>query len=193
MLTGDGICEHCRRRVARDLDAAPGVYVRLSQRLGPTGGPSATGPITGTADRRLGIAVAVHDAMTHLADTLTTWHRVVADARDLAPPTEQARAGPRIDRAARVLAARVPDACALAPDLAALLGADVHHGRRLLGETPHREHLTVPCPECELRSLVRDDGSDMVQCRACGSAWTVELYRELVRMITTEYGMPGPT
>lgn len=45
-------------------------------------------------------------------------------------------------------------------------------------------HVPGQCPRCDMRGrLRRDDGDDLVKCRACGACWDVDHWRLLVRSV----------
>lgn len=46
-----------------------------------------------------------------------------------------------------------------------------HRVRAMLGLTRLVQRLGAPCPDCGAPLLFREDGSSMVECRACGSAF----------------------
>jgi ribosomal protein L37AE/L43A len=187
VLTGAGVCEDCRRRVQRDLHATPTLYVQMSLGLPHGGTADINDPVSGTPTPPAPLRIALLDAMSQLARAVTTWHTVVADAANLAPlAAGPVREGWAIDRAARILAARVELACATAPDLAAQLARDVNYGRRLIGTTPLVHRLAAPCPECGLRALVRRDGAQVVYCRGCHATWDEALYHHLTRVLAAE-------
>lgn len=57
---------------------------------------------------------------------------------------------------------------------------------RAAGQDRLRHRLPAPCPTCDLRALVRDDGSEQVDCTACGRAWVEADYRRLVMVLADE-------
>jgi hypothetical protein len=50
----------------------------------------------------------------------------------------------------------------------------------------HRLPAPCPAPGCNRLALVRDDGSNYVACRACGSRWPEADYRRLTLILTSE-------
>jgi ribosomal protein L37AE/L43A len=64
---------------------------------------------------------------------------------------------------------------------------------RASGQDRLTHHLAAPCPmpDCERRTLVRRDGSDVVLCTSCGSSWPERHYQLLVRMIVEEQTRMG--
>lgn len=49
-----------------------------------------------------------------------------------------------------------------------------------------RHRLKAPCPACDRLTLVRDDGSDLVQCAACRASWDESAYQRLVGVLADE-------
>lgn len=47
--------------------------------------------------------------------------------------------------------------------------------------------LPAPCPSCDALTLTREDGSDQVECRACGRVWPEDDYRRLVLVVAQDY------
>jgi hypothetical protein len=193
MLTGQGVCESCRCRVHRDLLAAPLLYVGMHLAL-PAGGTTDDDKVSGTPTPPTPLRTILLDAMSQMARTLAIWHHDVAVACTLAhlPTTRTVREGWVVDRASRILAARIEVACAIAPELAAQLAHDLHYGRRLIGHDHLVHRLVAPCPECGLRALVRRDGADTVYCRGCHAAWDEQLYHHLTRVLAAEATSDSP-
>lgn len=66
------------------------------------------------------------------------------------------------------------------------LSDEARQHRRRLERAAGRDELThrlrERCPTCDQRSLVREDGSDRVECKGCGRLWTEEEYRHLAHV-----------
>jgi len=75
---------------------------------------------------------------------------------------------------------------ALAGPLATELGRDVlrihDHVQRLAGMEPVRHRMATPCPRCDCLSLVREDGSEVVECTqaTCRGLWAQADYQRIV-------------
>ena len=64
---------------------------------------------------------------------------------------------------------------------------NVHRrARRALGLNTLVHRLPAPCPSCDMRTLIRVDGDDVVRCRACHTSWAESEYRLLVRVLVEE-------
>lgn len=55
-----------------------------------------------------------------------------------------------------------------------------------LDRLAHR--LPAPCPSCDRKALVRDDGSEQVDCKACGRSWPEADYRRLTLVLASDHG-----
>lgn len=53
--------------------------------------------------------------------------------------------------------------------------------RSRLGLTRLTHRLSYPCPACDVASLERADGSDVVQCQACTKSWTLDDFDVFVK------------
>ncbi len=190
-LTAEGICHYCRPRVERDLRAAPRMYTRLHMGLefgGSSGALSdkVSGTKTASPPLRLGMLVA---GATY-ADVLSTWTSLVRVELGLAiPRVGHVREAWAVVRSTDILAARIDQACSIAPKSACDLYATAIVARRLLGLTRLVHRLAVPCPDCDLLSLYREDGAAYVRCSACGAAWSEELYQSLARVVAAQYAV----
>jgi Zn ribbon nucleic-acid-binding protein len=58
--------------------------------------------------------------------------------------------------------------------------------RGVLGLTRLRHRLPAPCPDCEMLTLVREDGGDYVECGACHRLWTEDEYARLAVVAAEE-------
>ena len=57
---------------------------------------------------------------------------------------------------------------------------------RAAGQDRLQHRLPLPCPACDLLTLVRDDGAAQVDCAACGRSWPESHYRHLVDVLADE-------
>lgn len=199
----DTLCDGCAGCVQRALDALPGDYVRLELILGEH--TRIQQRVSGTPELPAPPRLDVLDLQAAIDHTTTTWVEPVADHLGVDWDTHAVahwRAGPRVARAARLLAAHVPALLALGPvDVigpagqvttrtgveAALDLLDHHQRARLLvtgGSGDAR--LPVPCPRCE-GVLVRPNGMSHVGCRSCGSTWPEHDYQRLCLVLAEDY------
>lgn len=187
-LTGDGICTWCRdKRVARDLNAAPTLYTQLRLAVVP-GKSKREDKVSGSRTPAVPLVLAMLDQATRLFDALQDWADVVRVAAQLAPrPAGHTREGWSVNTSVALLLPRLDQACAVAPTLAVELGAETQSARGMLQITRLVHRLDVPCPDCDLKALVREDGAAYIRCRACGACWAEELYQSLARVIAAEY------
>ena len=203
----DALCRTCERHAGRAVADLPELYVQLEMIIDQQ---TASGEhVSGTREQPIPPRLDVLTLQADIDATVTLWAaplarrcRVVWDIHALG----QLRAGPRVSRAAHMLASqmdallRLPatDVRAWVPghglldtrlrgvDGALALLALAQRGRHLVtGGTGH-VHLPVPCPACE-GPLVRANGSDQVDCRSCGQYWPESDYRRLCLVLADDY------
>jgi hypothetical protein len=60
----------------------------------------------------------------------------------------------------------------------------------VLGDQPRRYRLDLPCPSCDLLTLVRRDGDAYIECESveCGRLWTEHEYQRLCKILVSEIG-----
>ena len=187
-LTAEGICSYCRPRVARDLTNAPRMYVQLHLGLELTGSGALSDKVSGTKTASPPLRIGMLDAGSAYARVLSHWTSLVRVELGLSVPhTGRIRESWSVVRSADILTPRIDQACAISPQSACDLYATAIVARRLLGLTRLVHRLMVPCPDCDLLALYREDGAAYVRCSACGAAWSEELYQSLSRVIAAEY------
>lgn len=186
-LTSAGICERCRVRVERDLRTVPYLYVALHLEL-PPGRGATSDKVSGTRSPAVPLRLSLLEAGSALADIVNDWTDLVRRHAGFPPDRGGAkREAWRVERGVSVLLPRVDQACLLAAESAVALSTATLTARHLLGITRLVHRLAVPCPDCDLLALVREDGSTYVRCRNCGARWSEELYQSLARVIAAEY------
>lgn len=186
-LTNAGICERCREPVARDLRGAPRLYVQLHLALAPTRAAATDEKVSGTHSAPLPLRQAIFDAAAAHARVLIEWETVVREAQQLSTPSTAVRESYGLARAVQTLEPRLEVACRVSPDHALGLTRTTAVGRRLLGLGRLIHRLNVPCPDCGLFSLDREDGAAFIRCRECGATWAEELYAHFVDVVTSQY------
>lgn len=173
-LTSDVICENCRRRYRRILDRLAWNYVAIRDQLPkPQANPDdRPGKITA---REYGHpAEYASDLARKIADQLNEIHDDLAEHRgDDPPPHPGVREAGRVQAAHHYLTSWLPELCSwdAAADTAEALVDLEREARRLLGQTNPMKQLHVPCPECDMLTMVRHlalTGEDNVECRNCG-------------------------
>jgi ribosomal protein L37AE/L43A len=177
VLTGDGVCESCRYSVERDLTSAPYYYVQLHLELIPSRSP--TEKVSGSKTPPLPLRLTMLTAANTYAEVLTEWESVVAKAENLSTPSTWVRESFAVQRAAKLLTPRIRSACQYSPDHALALQRTSIVARRLLGLTRVTHRLAATCPNCACFGLRREDGSSLVRCVQCNSAWTEDVYTRL--------------
>lgn len=168
-LVATPICDRDLGRLRLALLEAPATYVALAQHIGDTSSPSGGERVAVSKSRPLPINAEVRA----LQETLC---RLLADAEDalrlelgFIPRPRRGREGPTIVGVVRFLEPRLEQALKVDTVLDAALdllrlGADV---RRVLGLTRLVHRLPTPCPDCGAFELTREDGDELVVCRAC--------------------------
>lgn len=178
-------CEGCRGRLGELVAALPGlahdVAARRDGMLAPSGRAERAGASPDPASLSPGF-----DGFDEVVQWACAWEdvfrRLLGDSTPQ-EPSWTARRGRALSGACRWLYARRD----------AVLGCDsyasVDFGREL-GELTRRvergagvdrlvHHLPLPCLRCDRLALVRRDGSETVQCRACQGRWAWDDYDRL--------------
>ena len=180
-LTRDVMCSGCRRYYARVLDRIVWNYVTIRATM-PRGGNSEDVVITSPSREYGHPAEKASDTAREIARELNETHDGLADhLNSLPPPPPSAREPGRVQSAHRFLTARFNELCTwpAAGDTAESLLELDRTARRLLGLTQTTKHVYLPCPECDLHTLVRDlsgGGDNPVSCKNCGWHVSAELF-----------------
>jgi hypothetical protein len=193
-LTRDTICDSSRRHYVRVLDQIVLSYVLIRRDM-----PAPAAP-PGEKVMRIVAKVYGHpaewasDIARDIADILNATHDDLADHLSRQPPPHPlSRELGRVSAAHQFLTANFPQLCTYP---AAADTAEAMHDlwRRLrsgLGYTDPRRFLPVPCPQpsCGLLGLVRtldEDGTDRVDCHACGEIIPSDRYSWWTRTLLDE-------
>lgn len=204
----DSLCATCERRAGRAIAELPRLYVELETIVAQR---SVTGEhVSGTRELPTPPRLDVLTLQADIDATLCAWAQPVAGRCRIPwdlPRVRRLRPGPRVHRAAHLLASNL-DALLRLPAVpvdvwtadhgvitiksAGLDGAlrllRLHQrGRQLVTGGPGDARLPVPCPQCEAPALVRRNGADQVSCQACGSSWPESDYRRLCLILADDY------
>jgi ribosomal protein L37AE/L43A len=174
-----GWCDTCARAVHHALAALPEVYVELHLALTPSsvGGE----PVSGTATAPIPIRTDVRALSDTLLGVTTLWETELRADLGHSTPPPRGREAPTLLGAVRYLTAYLPEAITYSNHGAHLVLRLRHHARLLLGQTRLIHRLWAACPRCTVAALERVDGSDWVNCQACGAGWDGRGYNDLVR------------
>lgn len=193
-LTRDVICESSRRHYARTLDRIVLHYVLIRRDM-----PAPTAP-PGEKVMRIVAKTYGHpaewasDTARAIADLLNDTHDGLAEhLRREPPPHPGSRELGRVAAAHAFLTVNFADLCTwpAAADTAEAVHDLNRRIRSGLGLTDPRRFLPVPCPQpsCGLLGLVRtieEDGTDRVDCHACGEIIPSDRYAWWTRTLLEE-------
>jgi len=191
-LTREVICEPSRRHYRKILDRLAMHYVVLRMTL-----PK---PVPATRERVMRVVAKEYghpaewasDMARAVADQMGEAHDGLADhLRHDPPPHPGSREYGRVAHAHHYLTSWFERLCEYpaAGDTAEALYDLDRVIRRGLGQTDPRRHLPVPCPGCELLTLVQEidgAGTDSVECQACGHLIRAEHYGLWTRMLVDD-------
>lgn len=197
------ICDVDRSKLRSWLGDIPDLFTELqAQQYDGINGVRAGGRVSGSKERQLPIRVDPLDlaaparfvwldgedqiGYVSVASTLDFWVRDWREARG----GREGLPAPYVPALASWLLRRVDDAMDDHPAIDEAWN-DVRriHGalRAQIGliDVPDYKRGT-PCPKCHTLSLVRDNGSDYIDCRACGTLLTPEQYTEHVAALAAQ-------
>lgn len=203
--TNDGgpLCEDCLVEAERDIGRLLLDWRDLEEMLPKAAGQGEY--VSGTRDAPVPLNLGVEALQAEILHVLTTWAEVMSDYADLAdPPDGRARAGWAVQRAVTILQPRVRQLALIGPtevfptgpedapeplsgvDAIAAMSRLHRRAHHQLGLTRAVTNLPGECSACGLATLAgdrgdrtalaRDDGSDVVYCRACGAWQTRDEY-----------------
>lgn len=192
-ITSITICDSSRRHYRRNLDQLLLGYVQLRDELPRNQGRGLDEDPIKTPHREYGHpAEWASDLSRLIADLLGEAHDGLAEYLHHDPPPHPGNREPgRVVVSFRYLTNWFDDLCTYpaAEDTAVSLyelSGQVRHG---LGKSNRAKRLHIPCPECELLTLVRKldrAGTDEVDCVNCGYHIAKEHYGLWARIIMDE-------
>jgi hypothetical protein len=179
------LCDPCLDHLSRILRDLPNLYAQLHAHLGTQQSGDGRG---GTTGLKVPINLGVEALMARMIMIVTSWEEVVRDrAGHLPAYADRVRSGTQLLTACGYLAQRTTALVALdwclvtrmtgiewewvemnGPGAALELFALEYSVRRAIGTAKETELLAEPCWTCGVRALVRDTGSNHVQCAGCG-------------------------
>lgn len=207
ILTPEGLCEGCTRRVASALAELPTDYVELNLLLASGESGIFSDMVTGTRELPIPIRVSVEALQASIVHETQAWAEPVAERLGVDWDTARVahcRPGHTLQRASQLLANAVGTLLALPAqeyrhhstgewhELDGIDGAiellRLHDLVRFVaGKTKLVHRLPAPCPRCERMSLVRHNGSEVVQCEGCGVRWGFDDYTRLTLILAEDY------
>lgn len=184
-LTGDGICDSCRRRYRRLLGWLAEDYVAVKTMMPAPVRPAAGGRYVAASRRSYGHpAEWASDTAALIAYVLGWVEDGLRDTLgDEPPPHPRTVEAHRVEHALAYLTARFDALCVYpaALDTAVEL-VDLHAlVRRSLGLTRFVQRLPTPCPDCGTAALLRSVGQ--IECGQCATVIREEHYPFLTRVV----------
>lgn len=178
----------CAGHVAQMVAALDGglarLYVELNMSLRPGQGGSDDPIVTTSKVKRLPISVDARSTQEDLVAALLTAEGALRRANGWWPTPRRGREGPTLVGSCAVLldhlddVLRLPGGVAFAQTLLALVGRGRFATGSAGGRRPNR--IDLPCPECDMRSLRRDNGTDVIACAYCGVSLTAQQLDDLL-------------
>ncbi|MEU5258972.1 hypothetical protein [Amycolatopsis sp. NPDC021455] len=193
-----GFCDTCARHVEQAVQALPQDYVQLNAILG--GGSTVGGePVRMTKDLPVPIRLHIEALQRSMVEEADAWAGSLARVLNVDwHPHGGTRPGWRLTRACRLIGNSLSAFLALRDEkhiiweyghryVAPRDGLDgalnflslSYKARLFLGQTKLVHHLPVPCPRCDAMDLVREDGSELIECRDCNRTYSWTEYERL--------------
>lgn len=190
-------CRPCADRIARAVARLPELAAALYDRTLEDGGKiAATGQSDATRKATRAGSPSGSPAWDAV-DELVAWATGVEDRlRAELGHADVPRGGTSTVVQARFLVEAVRylghwATALLSSSFAVRAGADAialeRRAERAAGVDRLVHRLPAPCPSCDRKALVREDGSEQVDCKACGRVWTEGDYRRLVVVVAADY------
>jgi hypothetical protein len=209
----DSLCATCERRAGRAVGELARLYVELETIVGQR--CVAGEHVSMTRELPTPPRLDVLALQAEIDATVSTWAQPVASRCRIPwhpPAMRRLRPGPRVHRAAHILATNLDALLRLTAEPVGVWTADhgvitvrssgvdaalrllrLHQrGRHLVTGGTGDDRLPVPCPQCEAPALVRRNGADQVSCAACGSSWPESDYRRLCLILADDYRAERP-
>jgi hypothetical protein len=197
---GDPFCGPCARRVGESIRALTVDYLYLSLMSGVTSQAGDGIMVNGSRELKVPLRLEVTGLQAAIDLTVSQWVEPVAERVNVPWDTRlmsMARPGYRVQQSARILYLALDVLVTLEPtevlawvDPVGVMVTtrDGAEGAQELMELHRRAlwwtrgnsgdvRLPIPCPCCEARTLVRENGTDGVRCRGCGAVLTDDQYR----------------
>lgn len=193
-------CRWCAGRITTALDRLPNLAGELALRGVADGGRLAAAGEAGRATRAKVTGSPSGSPAWDAADELIEWAWATEDRLRAHLCHSRAVRAVRLHGSGAVRVLNLGGSVGYLREwVSALLSAPFADevGQQVLGLVRRAEraagldrlvhHLPVPCPTCDVRALVREDGADQVDCGACGRVWTEDEYRRLVVVVASDY------
>jgi len=192
-----GFCDACTRQGERAVHDLPQDYVRLNLILGK--GRTVGGePVRMTKELPVPIRLHIEALQRNMVDETDAWAHSLSRVLNVDWQAGGTRPSWRLDRGCRLICGALTAFLSLRDEkhiiweyghryVAARDGLDgglkfmslSHKAQLFLGQTKLIHRLPVPCPRCDAMDLVREDGSDIIECRDCTKKYTWDEYQHL--------------
>jgi len=187
-LTGDGVCDACRRRYRRLFDWLIMDYATVKTALPAPARTSGNSKLAATRARSFGHpAEWASDTASLIAYHLNWVEDGLREELGHPPPLHlRAVETHLIARSHHYLTNHMNQLCtySAARDTAIEL-VDLHaQVRRALGQTRFTQRLPTPCPNCDTAALLRTTGR--IECGHCATVIREEHYPFLTRLVIDE-------
>lgn len=190
-------CRPCQKQIADAISRLPQLAIDLLNIAGADGKIAATGESDATRKATMAGSPSASPAWDAL-DEIVTWAAATGDklrgylgqrpaAADWWAGSTQRRGLVLTESVDYILEHRTALLCARnARKVGRQALQLVRRAERAAGVDELVHRLPAPCPSCERMALVRDNGAEQVDCRACHRSWPESDYRRLTLILASE-------
>lgn len=184
-IGADVICGVHRARLVSALGGGLArLYVELNIAFRPGRGGNDDPIVTTSRAPKLPISVGARSTQEDIVRTLLATEATLRLSQGWAPTPRRGREGPTLVGSCTVLLDHLdtvlvlPGGVAFAQSVLALVGRGRFAAGASGGRRPNR--IDLPCPECDMRSLRRENGTDDIACAYCGAVLTAQQLDDLL-------------
>ncbi|WP_158884064.1 hypothetical protein [Amycolatopsis anabasis] len=193
----EGLCDACTRHLRQAIVDMPRDYLDLETTIAGTR-DGLRQLVAGTPELPVPISLTIASVQAELLHEAQCWAESTAEVLGVwwdTQKTQRSRPGVVLERAKHVLTGGLSAFLALRNVVhtgwvfdcwttldrdgldGALVLLDLHYrARALTGQRRLVNHLPVPCPNCDHMALIREDGDETIECRACAQRYTQDEY-----------------
>lgn len=182
------LCRPCEDRGQHQLRELPDLYFELSTAIAAGGQPMADEKPRGSKMPPIPIRADVLDLMADLTEFLESWEDAHRKHAGYSRRDQYGQQQYRMAQAHKYVTAHYESIIEMDPNFVVEVGMWRWRSRKALQRTKLIHRLPAPCPAdgCDQVALFREDGSDRVQCEACGASWDETEYKRLVYVLAYE-------